>query len=59
MTMDLAESARQREEADFELWGDTPRTRRLIAEALVIAKRRMGKKPEQWVVDVAEGRLPA
>lgn len=52
-------SAEERAKAKFSLTGDTPRSRQLSAEILVKLDRRKGKEPEQWVLDVAEGRLPA
>ena len=57
--MTIADSARQRAEASFRLHGDTPDIRRISARILVKAARRLGEEPEQWVLDVAEGRLPA
>ena len=59
MTADLNTSAEQRANADYELTGDTPESRRLSAEILVKVDRLEGKTPDQWVLDVAEGRLPA
>ncbi len=56
---DLVESARQREDADFELFGRTPEARQLSARILVNLDRQEGKVTPQWVIDVAEGRLPA
>lgn len=55
----MSDSARRREEAEFELRGVTPRARRLSAQALVNLARTLDEEPEQWVLDVAEGRLPA
>ncbi|MCS3779356.1 hypothetical protein [Tsukamurella ocularis] len=59
MTATVNESAEQRANADYELTGDTPESRRLSAEILVKLDRQEGKTPDQWVLDVAEGRLPA
>ncbi|WP_157851108.1 hypothetical protein [Gordonia phthalatica] len=53
------ESAEARRKAAYRLAGDTPRARRYAAMALMTAQRRLGKEPDQWVIDVAEGRLPA
>ncbi|WP_156485629.1 hypothetical protein [Tsukamurella pseudospumae] len=53
------DSAKARANAKFELTGDSPRSRQLSAEILVKVARRRGEEPEQWVLDVAEGRLPA
>ncbi|NKY20243.1 hypothetical protein [Tsukamurella spumae] len=52
-------SAEERAKAKFSLQGSTPRSRQLSAELLVTLARRQGHEPEQWVLDVAEGRLPA
>lgn len=52
-------SADERAKATFELRGDTPVSRRLSAEILVKVARRRGEEPIRWVLDVAEGRLPA
>ncbi len=52
-------SAEERAKADFSLRGDSPRARQLSAELLVVLAHRKGEEPEQWVIDVAEGRLPA
>ncbi|MFT3662667.1 MAG: hypothetical protein QM809_15195 [Gordonia sp. (in: high G+C Gram-positive bacteria)] len=57
--MDLTESQRQRENADFTLRGRTPEARRASARGLVTIARKRGQQPDQWVLDVAEGRLPA
>ncbi|MEZ5211344.1 hypothetical protein MYK68_11365 [Gordonia sp. PP30] len=57
--MDLSESERQRMNADYTLRGRTPRARSAAARALVTIARRRGEEPDQWVLDVAEGRLPA
>ncbi|MFT3716620.1 MAG: hypothetical protein QM774_11950 [Gordonia sp. (in: high G+C Gram-positive bacteria)] len=59
MSSSLEESAKAREEADFAIRGRTPRERRNYAKVLVRARELEGREPEQWVVDVAEGRLPA
>ncbi|QKT08761.1 hypothetical protein HUN08_17295 [Gordonia sp. X0973] len=59
MSMSLEESAAARERADFQLRGSNPSTRRSAARILVNAARIRGEEPEQWVLDVAEGRLPA
>lgn len=56
---DLAESARQRAEADYEIAGDTPEIRRINAGTAIKAMRKLGRTPDQWLIDVAEGRLPA
>lgn len=55
----LEESAAARARADFRLRGDTPEIRRQVARVRVKAQRKMGVEPDQWVIDVAEGRLPA
>ncbi|BDD84188.1 hypothetical protein TPB0596_39510 [Tsukamurella pulmonis] len=52
-------SAEARANAEFALAGDSPRSRRLSAQLLVRLAHRRGEDPEQWVLDVAEGRLPA
>lgn len=52
-------SAEERARAKFKLTGITPRARRLSAEIIVNVARGRGEEPEQWVLDVAEGRLPA
>jgi hypothetical protein len=52
-------SAEERERADFALWGNSPEARRISAQILVNLDRQEGKTPVQWVLDVAEGRLPA
>ncbi len=59
MTMSVEESAAARERADFKLRGRTAPARRSAARILVKAARLRGEEPEQWVLDVAEGRLPA
>ncbi|MEZ5213286.1 hypothetical protein MYK68_19890 [Gordonia sp. PP30] len=55
----LEESAAARDAADFDLRGRTPEERRINAETFVINRRLWGKEIPQWVIDVAEGRLPA
>ncbi|MFC7754361.1 hypothetical protein [Tsukamurella soli] len=55
----IEESAAARAKADFHLWGMTPHNRRISAQIVVEVARRKGEEPEQWVLDVAEGRLPA
>ncbi|WP_440713237.1 hypothetical protein [Gordonia sp. FQ] len=57
--MDLEESRRQRENADWELRGNSPGARRAAAKLRATALRKQGREVEQWVLDVAEGRLPA
>lgn len=59
MTDSLSRSAEERELADFELGGDSPRARQLSAQIIVKLDRQEGKQTPQWVIDVAEGRLPA
>ncbi|WP_440713608.1 hypothetical protein [Gordonia sp. FQ] len=56
---DLAESARQRAESGEVLFGSTPALRRKSAQLVVEIDRLEGKEPPRWVLDVAEGRLPA
>lgn len=53
------DSAEERANADFELAGSTPRSRRMSAELLIKLDRQEGKATPQWVIDVYEGRLPA
>ncbi|GEE01611.1 hypothetical protein nbrc107696_20570 [Gordonia spumicola] len=55
----LERSARERAGADFILAGRTSRARQSAANILVKVARLQGEEPEQWVLDVAEGRLPA
>ncbi|WP_156485544.1 hypothetical protein [Tsukamurella pseudospumae] len=55
----IEDSARERDEADFELRGRTPEARQASASILVNIDRQEGKTTPQWVIDVAEGRLPA
>ena len=55
----LEESAAARARADFKLNGRTPRARLASARILVRVAEVEGTEPEQWVLDVAEGRLPA
>lgn len=55
----LEESVAARERADFRLAGPTPRARLASARILVRVAELEGTEPEQWVLDVAEGRLPA
>lgn len=59
MTSTARSSAEQRARSDYDLYGDTAEARRVSAEILVTLDRKEGKTPEQWVLDVAEGRLPA
>lgn len=55
----LDESAAARKRAAFGLRGRTPQERVIAARILVKIARQRGQEPEQWVLDVAEGRLPA
>lgn len=55
----LEESAEARANAPYRLRGKTPRERRIAAQIQVKLAHQRGKEPEQWVLDVAEGRLPA
>lgn len=60
MTMTrLTGSAKQRAASQFDLRGSTPENRRISAQILVKIARKENREPEQWVLDVAEGRLPA
>ncbi|CAM3494063.1 hypothetical protein [Tsukamurella hominis] len=52
-------SAEQRAHADYELYGTTAEARKISARILVKLARQEDKDPDQWVLDVAEGRLPA
>ncbi|MEZ5211843.1 hypothetical protein MYK68_08670 [Gordonia sp. PP30] len=56
---DLEASARQRAESEDVLFGSTPAARRKSAQIVVKIDRLEGKEPPRWVLDVAEGRLPA
>lgn len=56
---DLDASAQQRAESDYEIVGSTPEIRQINANTVVRIMRRQGKVPDQWLIDVAEGRLPA
>lgn len=56
---DLEQSARERDEADFFLRGESDEERMYSAQILVELDRQEGKKTPQWVIDVAEGRLLA
>ncbi len=56
---DLEQSARERDEADFFLRGQSDEERMYSARIIVELDRQEGKKTPQWVVDVAEGRLLA
>ena len=55
----IADSARRREQSEFDLRGSSPAVRRANARLLVKIARIEGREPEQWILDVAEGRLPA
>lgn len=57
--MSLEESAAARERASFRLAGESPEERVIVARIRVKIARQRGQEPEQWVLDVAEGRLPA
>ncbi|WP_336671145.1 hypothetical protein [Tsukamurella sp. USMM236] len=54
---DLEQSARDRDEADFFLRGQSDEERMYSARIIVELDRQEGKKTPQWVIDVAEGRL--
>lgn len=56
---DLERSARERDEADFFLRGQSEEERMISAQIVIELDRQEGKQTPQWVVDVAEGRLPA
>lgn len=56
---DIADSARQRAASGKALFGSTPAARRKSAQIVVKIDRLEGREPPQWVLDVAEGRLPA
>ncbi|MEC4611870.1 hypothetical protein [Tsukamurella tyrosinosolvens] len=55
----LERSARERDEADFFLRGQSPEERMISAEIVIELDRQEGKATPQWVIDVAEGWLPA
>lgn len=55
----LEESRIAREKSNLTLRGGSAVGRRHAANAYVKAKRILGEEPEPWIVDVAEGRLPA
>ena len=57
--MDLEASKRQRADSEWDLRGNSPGARRAAAELLVTVRKKQGREVEQWVLDVAEGRLPA
>ena len=54
---DLEQSARDRDEADFFLRGQSDEERMYSARIIVELDRQEGTKTPQWVIDVAEGRL--
>ena len=51
-------SAERRAQADYVLGGETPEARVFSARILMELDRQEGKQTDQWVIDVAEGRLP-
>ncbi|MFT4086174.1 MAG: hypothetical protein QM658_03315 [Gordonia sp. (in: high G+C Gram-positive bacteria)] len=58
MARQLEESARQRAAADYRLVGRTAENRRISARIQVKVRTTLGQPADQWVIDVAEGRLP-
>ncbi|KXP09292.1 hypothetical protein [Tsukamurella pseudospumae] len=52
-------SQEQRRIAGFDLYGSTPEARRISAQILVKLARQEGREPDQWLLDVVAGRLPA
>ncbi len=55
----LEESAAARARSERQLRGRTAEERRIAAEIVVVNNQMRGVDTPQWVIDVAEGRLPA